>query len=255
MTADTQIERRKAEERRQKVRRMMFRRPACKAIRWDAIREDLEEIGEDAYEGQWMDGQSWEKLCEALDYDDETLYEFRVAFSDLAAQCEQMREDMDELAERERDVLYGAGDDDDDPPRLFDLFFPAIDTPGEIWGFDPEERDYYGFESVYDEDAARKHARDILTRLTKDQLIRTAGLCLEIARQYLSIVARHDALSSVLAILKGEQEARLKAIQHIEELYERAERETKGFEYTWNNKAISELDQALTGLPDRIWIE
>lgn len=245
----------KAEERRLKIRKIMLRRPACKALRWDRIRDDLTEIQEEVGEAQWMDGPEYEKLREAVDYDDEVLFEFRIAFSDLAAQCQQMYDDMDALRNMEREVFYGVEDDEhDDPPALFDMFFPAIDVPGEVWGFDVTEHDYFGFQSAWDEDAAREQARKRLARLTKDQLIKLAGLCMEIARQYLSLISRYDALSSVLAILRREEEARYKAIVRIEELYEEAARDTRDFSYDYGPKSRA-FDNALRELPDRIWVE
>ncbi len=250
------IENAKADERRQKIRRIMLRRPACKALRWEKIKEDLSEIMEEVGEAQWMDGAEYERLCEAVDYDDELLFEFRLAFSDLAGQCQQMYYDMDELRNREEELFYGEEDNDTiDPPALFDLFFPAIDTPGEVWGFDETEHDYYGFESAYDENAARQAARKRLMRLTKEQLIKLAGLCMEIARQYMSLISRYDALSSVLAILKREEEARFKTIVRLEQLYEEAYKETNGFKWSLDAKKAQAFDNALGELPDRIWIE
>lgn len=244
-----------AEARRLKIRKIMLRRPACKVLRWDRIRDDLIEIQEEVSEAQWMSGTEYGKLCEAVDYDDEILYEFRIAFSDLAGQCQQMCYDMDALREMEQEVFYGEEDDEyNDPPALFDLFFPAINTPGEIWGYDVTEHDYFGFQSAYDEDEAREQARKRLMRLTKEQLIKLAGLCMEIARQYLSLISRYDALSSVLAILKREEETRMKTIVRLEQLYEEASKETDGFKWDWGAKNRA-FDNALGELPDRIWIE
>ncbi len=152
-------------------------------------------------------------------------------------------------------LFYEESDSEyDDPPALFDLFFPAIDTPGEVWGYDITEHDYYGFQSAYDEDAAREQARKRLMRLTKEQLIKLSGLCMEIARQYLSLISRHDALSSVLAILKREEEVRMQTVVRLETLYEEAARDTDDFKYDWGAKSAA-FDLALSELPDRIWVE
>lgn len=244
-----------AEARRLKIRKIMLRRPACKALRWDGIRNDLSEIYEEISEAQWMDGPEYDKLCQAVDWDDEVLFEFRIAFSDLAGQCQQMYSDMDALRDMEKELFYEDADSEyDDPPALFDLFFPAINTPGEVWGYDITEHDYYGFQSAYDEDAAREQARKRLMRLTKEQLIKLSGLCMEIARQYLSLISRHDALSSVLAILKQEEEVRMQTVVRLETLYEEAARDTHDFRYDWGAKSAA-FDLALSELPDRIWVE
>ena len=131
-----------------------------------------------------------------------------------------------------------------------------IGTPGEVWGFDVTEHDYYGFDSHWDEDAAREKAKKRLSRLTKDQLISMAGLCLEIARQYMSIRARFDALTGAIDIVTGEGEARRKVAERIEALYEAANEETNGFRYLFLDKgSLRALDAALNELPERVWVE
>lgn len=234
---------------------MRYRRPACKTMNWHGIQRDLEEMREEIDEGHWMYGQ-YEALGEASmgTLDEETVYEMQIAFSDLAGELERMDNDMHELRRVEDDYFYDDDEEYDDPPMLFDCFFPAIDYNDRVWGYDVEEHDYYGLEPGL-EDYARKEARKRLKHLTKDKLIECAGRCMEIARQYMSLRARYDGLSTALAVLKEQFEASLEMVKHIEDLYEQAERETEGFRWEFGSKGLRALDNALDNLPDRLWIE
>lgn len=246
-----------AEVKREKARQLRLKRPACKELNWDSIRDKLIDIQEDVGEAQWSVG-NYEKLYEALGEDDEAVYEFQIAFSDLAGECDRMYQDMEELREREEEVFYGVEDEEwNDPPALFNLFFPAINYHDRVWGYDIEEHDYYGFESHYDEEWARDKARSRLKRLTKDQIISLSGLCLEIARQYMSLTSRYDALSTAISILKGESEALLRVVERIDTLYSSAEKETDGFrrESYYLCPSLEEFDKALEQLPERLWVE
>lgn len=252
MAVDDIVRRAAAEEKRDRARQLRMKRPACKSLCWGQIQSDLSDIREEVSEIQWMGGDDYEKLYNALD-GDEAIFEFQIAFSDLAGECEKMYEDLETLRDREAELL-GYDTEYDDPPALFDMFFPAINCDDDIFGYDIEEHDYYSFDSWGDDDYARKKARDKLKRLTKDQLLDLAGLCMEIARQYMSITSRYDALSTSIAILKGESEALLKVVTRIEALYDSAAEETENFKYDYG-KSLRELESALRELPERLWIE
>lgn len=242
------------EARIHKAKQMRYRRPACKTMHWQGILDDLDEIRDEIDEGRWMYGQ-YERLGEESGgtLDEETVYELQIAFSDLSAEIEQMDEDMRGLRQVEDDYFYDDNEEYDEPPVLFDCFFPAINYSDRIYGWDVEEHDYYGLDP-YAEDAARAEARKRLKHLTKDKLIEVAGRCMEIARQYMSLRARFDGLSTALAVLRGEFEARLEMVKHIEALYDAAERETDGFKWTFG-KDLHRLDGALSSVPDRMWVE
>lgn len=241
--------------RQEKIRKMRLRRPVCKTMCWDGILADLDEMRYDIDEGRWMYGP-YERMGESAvdELGEDTVYELQIAFSDLDTELQKMDEDMRNLRITENEFFYQDDDSEyDDPPVLFDCFFPAINYHDRMWGYDIEEHDYYGIE-YGDEDYARKQAKERLKRLTKDKLIDLAGQCMEIARQYMSLRGRYDGLSTALAILKGEFEAQLEMVQHIEALYDEAEKETHGFQHTIS-KALYSLDSALNNLPDRLWVE
>lgn len=244
-----------AEARAERAKKLRYKRPACLSLNWKGIREDLSEMSEDIGSAQWMDG-AYDILSDTFGDDEESMtFEFQVAFSGLAGELEQMYEDMDELQRWQAIYFYTEADDEyDDPPMLFDLFFPAIDYTDSLMGYDIVEHDYYGIEPGLD-DYTRRQAKERLKRLTKDQLIDMAGLCMEIARQYMSLRARYDGLNASINILKGRHEEMLSAVKGIERLYDAAERETSGFKYCYHSDSLRELDRQIAQMPDRLWVE
>ena len=113
--------------------------------------------------------------------------------------------------------------------------------------------DYIPLDS-WETQRAEEEAGKKLRRLTKDQILETAGVCLRIARQYLALQYRHDCLSAAFDIIKGRHEGLLQLVKYIDETYELAEKETDGFKYMFGD-AVHALDRALSGLPERLWTE
>ena len=243
--------------RAEKARQLRYRSPACVDLNWQRMRDDLQRMGDDIYEATWMDG-AYTLLDDAMDESGADLTEeFRVAFGALSGELTQMYEDMRQIEDYEREaLLYDKPDDEwDDPPRYFDMFFPAIGLDDMMMGFDVVEHDYFGIEPG-GERYARDRAREQLKRLTKDKLLDLAGMCMNVARQYLSLRARYDGLNASINILKGRHEETLQMVKGIEELYDIAERESEGFKYSFMaSKALDKLDGALRDLPDRFWVE
>ena len=235
------------EARAAQARQLRHKRPMAAAINWNQINEDLEEIANECADIQWMT-EDEETLIDLLDGDEEQAFEFRMAFSDLAAGCERFREELEEI--RRYDFISA---DDDDVAPLFDLFFPAIRTDGGLLGYDTYEEDYFRLDT-YEGMAAMDAAKAKLKRLTKDQLLDLCGLSLAIARNYMSLMYRHDCLKAGIDILKGQNESLLRVVKEIDEAWKRWEEETDGGKYEFL-RAGREFDQLLQQLPDRLWIE
>ena len=125
------------ETRRTKARNLRYRQAIVRDINLDKIWEVLCEIEEACNDVQYyfeVDGDG-ETLLNALDGNEDEAYEFRVMFSDLSAECEQMRQDLQE----------------EYIPEYFDTFFTAVNTDGTLLGWDP----YEGF-LLYTSDAAEE---------------------------------------------------------------------------------------------------
>ena len=243
-----------AEKRREKARNLRFKRPACKALNWGGIWNDLTDMQDAIGEVQWM-AEDEEVLINALDGDEDEAFEFRIAFSDLQGECARMQEQMEELQRVQEAAFYSpASCDEDEPPVMFDLFFPAIRCD-DLMGYDEYEGDYYDLD-VFEAEMGGREARKKVMRLTKEQLMDLAGLCMRIARQYLALRYRYDCLEAAIDILKAQNDGVLKVVRQIEDLYEAAHEATDGFNRDMMYKsAVMDFDRALAELPERLWIE
>ena len=106
-----------AEKRREKARALRFRKPVVRDLNLESIREQLTDIEEACAEVHWYceSEDGWDTLLNALDGDDDDAWEFKTAFAELESECEQMREDMDQV------IDWDATLEDH-----FDLFFAGI---------------------------------------------------------------------------------------------------------------------------------
>ena len=146
-------------------------------------------------------------------------------------------------------ICYGVGEH-------FDAFFVSLamkDRPPQyrMLGFDAVELDYFAFLNDYEEDIAETEAIKQLKRLTKDDLLRTAGECFRVVLAYLDIREKINALGSVIEIITDENKAILDAVKSIESQYEEAEK----INFRPYAKATEALDSTLRFLPDKIWVE
>ena len=152
------------ETKRFKSKQLRYKRPIVKNLNLYSITQDLWDIQEECENVRWYteseDGN--DSLINALAGDEDEAYEFKMAFADLCAECDRMREDIEE----------------EWVPECFDIFFVAAGA-GESWGgllgWDSYEQDYFGIscDSSFAEDEAKKK----LKQMTKEDLIEaSAGL-------------------------------------------------------------------------------
>lgn len=242
----------KAEAARKKAEAMRWRKPVHDELHWENIEYRVSELMDECANVRWM-AEDEELLLEALDGDDEAVYEFKIAFSDLASECERMSEELEELRRYQQAYDIGTDEDGEDAPALFDLFFAASDQGGNLYGYDEYVEDYMPIQH-FSQDYAREKAAERLKRLTKDQLIQCAGVCIDVARNFMALTNRYDHLSGALDILRGQNEGYLQMVKLLEEAYDRAEAESDGFKYKFQ-QAVSDFDRLLSELPERIWLE
>ena len=236
------------EARIRKAEAIRYQKPMAKELNWEHIADRIYEISGECEDIRWM-SEDEEQLVDFLDGDDEKAFEFRFAFGSLAADCEQMMEDMEEI--RRYDFM-GADISDDGAP-LFDLFFPAVGSSEDLYGFDQEIGDYFRLTS-YEMDAAMDVAKKKLKRLTKDQLLDLAGMALNVARNYTSIEYRYNSLRDCMDILKEKNSGTLRIVKGLEEAWQKWDRKTYGGKYRCFS-AEDELNRQLREIPDRLWIE
>ena len=222
-----------------KAKLLRYKKPIAKNLNLDYITQDLWCIQDACEEVRWYadseDGA--ETLVNALCGDDDEAYEFKMAFADLCAECEQMFNDLHE----------------EWVPDCFDIFFVSTgagETYGGLLGFDEWEQDYFGIDcsDSFAEDEAKKK----LKKMTKDDLIVASRQCFKVYSSYIGLRNRYDSLKAAIDILRDENTGIIQAVKKIEELYEEAQKEQG--KYAEYSKAWKEFARYTDALPQEAWI-
>lgn len=222
-------------EKQKKARNLRWKKPIAKDINIDRIRENLWEIQEACEDIRWYtdseDGE--DSLINALDGDDDEAYEFRVAFAELCAECEQMQTDLEE----------------EWIPECFNLLF-VVARSGDYLGWDSYAGDYFGINGIdsFVEDEAKKK----LKKLTKDELIEAVRQCFKIYQAYIGLQNRYDSLKAAIDILRDQNTGVLQTVKEIEKLYEQATEEQ--WCYAQHSKAWQKFERCTDALPQMAWI-
>lgn len=227
------------ETKRERAKQLRYKKPIVKDLNLWTIRQQLCEIQEECENVHWYVDTDEETLINALDGNEDEAYEFRMMFGDLCAECERMFEDLN------KEWI----------PDCFDRFFVAIgagEDLGGLMGYDSYEQDYFGLSGVdaYVED----ESKNILKRLTKDDLIAAARQCLKVYQSFIALRYRYDCLKAAIDILRDQNTGYLQMIKKIEEAYERAEKESLGFRFGFS-EAVRELDRISGNIPQEAWIQ
>lgn len=227
------------ETKRRKAQMLRYKKPIVRDLNLETITQDLWDIQEECEGIRWYtdseDGE--DSLINALNGDEDEAYEFKMAFADLCAECDRMREDLEE----------------EWVPECFDILFVAAgagDTGGGLLGWDSYEQDYFGLSCTdsFAEDEAKKRMK----QMTKDNLIAAVRQCLKIYHSYIGLRNRYDNLKAAIDILRDQNTGYLQAVKEIEKLYEEASNE-------WNRhndwgKGAREWRRYTDVLPPEAWI-
>lgn len=226
------------ETRRIKAMNLRYKKPIANGLNLYDIKNTLWDISEACGEVQYYVDCDDETLLNALDGDEDDAYEFKMMFSTLSAECEQMQYDLD----------------NEYIPEYFDLFFAAINNGGEMLGYDTYEHDYYGLSS-FESGLANEEASKKIKALTKDKMIETMQYCFGVYQAYIGLTYRYDCIKAAMDILRDENTGYLKMVKQIEELYEKSNEETDGFRFCWNGNALKKFDRLLENVPQEAWIQ
>lgn len=227
------------ETRRYKAMNLRYKKPIANGLNLDDIRNALWDISEACGDVQYYIDSDDETLLNALDGDEDDAFEFKMMFSELSAECDQMQYDL------ENEYV----------PEYFDLFFAAVNKGGEMLGYDTYEQDYYGLGS-FEIGLANEEAVKKIKALTKDQMIETMQRCFRIYQAYIGLTYRYDCIKAAMDILRDENTGYLKMIRQIEELYEKSDEETDGFRNCWRDSGtLKKLDRLLENMPQESWIQ
>lgn len=227
------------ETKREKARQLRYKKPIVKNLNLMNIQEELWDIQEECENVHWYFDTDEDTLINALDGNEDEAYEFRMMFGDLCAECERMREDLEE----------------EWVPDCFDKFFVAIGAGedfGGLLGFDSYEQDYFGLSCT--EAFAEDESKKALERMTKNDLIAAARQCFRVYQSFIALRHRYDCLKSAMDILRDQNTGYLQMVKQIEEVYEKAEKESFGFRYN-HCKEVIELDRILGNMPQEAWIQ
>ena len=224
------------EKKQQKAKALRYKRPIARDMNLDFIREKIWEMGDLISDVQWF-MEDEENLVHAMNGDEDDAYEFKMAFSDLAAELEQFEQDLN----------------NEYVPDCFDDLFPAAgQSYGGYLGFDEYDKDYYGL-SPYEYEYAEKEAQKRICRMTKSELLFAVGACLKVYTSYVALQYRYDCLEASLKIIQEKNLEGLKLVKAIEKQYLKAEEQTEHFRYEYGEE-IGKLDQMLSQLPQEYWI-
>lgn len=224
------------ETKKEKARQLRYRKPIAKNLNFDYISQDLWDIQDICEEVRWYtdteDGE--DSLLNALSGDEDEAYEFKMAFADLCAECERMREDLNE----------------EWVPECFDIFFVAMGQD-DVLGWDSYEGDYYGI-TAYESDLAENESKEKLKKMTKDELIDASKQCFRVYQAYIGLRNRYDSLKAAIDILKNQNTGYLQIVKEIERIYEAAQ-EHQG-DWAEYSKEWKEFERYTNALPQETWI-
>ena len=227
------------ETKRKKASQLRYKKPIVNNLNLESIREELWDIQGECENVQWYFDTDEDTLINALDGDEDEAYEFKMMFADLCAECDRMRDDLDE----------------EWIPDCFDRFFVAVGAGedfGGLLGYDTYEQDYFGLSCT--EAWAEDESKKVLKRMTKDELIAAARQCFRVYQSFMSLRHRYDCLKASMEILRDQNTGYLQMVKQIEDVYERAEKDSLGFRYLFG-KEVGELDRILENMPQEAWVQ
>ena len=217
----------------EKARNLRYKRGALASIGFETIIDELYEIEEACGEIHWFFEEDGDNLIAAMDGDEDEVYEFKMAFADLEAKCEQLRSIMDEE--------YGINEYYDD------CTLALIGDRYEVVGFDSVEEDYYSL-CRYEADLATTEAGKRIMRLTKSEMLSRIGQCMGLALAFLDLRQSYDYLKATMDILRDKNTSVLNVIKEINKLYENSQ------DY-FEKSANQEFQKLLDCLPEYIWLQ
>ena len=189
-----------------RTRDMRYKRPALASMGYDAMRTELWNIRDACVDIHFFTDQDDDTLLNALDGDEDEVWEFKMAFSELEAKADRLEQIIADY--------YGWGDDSFE--RTYnDCTVALIGDRYKILGYDGVEEDYFALTS-YDERLAQTEAGKRLMRRTKAEMLSTIGQCMGILLAFLDLRQQYDYLKATFDILRDDNTSLLQTIKEIE---------------------------------------
>ena len=237
---------------------------------------EIEKIQSELYEMRYFVEHGDETFMNAMDGDDEEEWEFRMAFSELEGEAEDIREMFQSWDKKTFVLLMSQKElkelDDENPDyttcRLYDDCTVALIGQGYnfgVNGFDVYEMDAFGLSNSEAKWAA-EDAEKRLLRLTKEKLVDTVGQAVSIMLKFYEFLLRYQLMTQTFEQIRGANLSILKLMKDINAEYEIiadeiAENRRIGF---WNPRmmyskkgkmAERRFDDLIKNLPDHCWVE
>ena len=204
-------------------RQLRYKRPALADLGYEAMQNTLSEIQDECADVAWTI-QDDDAILNALDDNEEAVWDFRFAFSELVADCERLSE-----------LFYEFDSEDFD-----DCSVALIGNCFNLVGYDGYEEDYFSLCS-WDSELAYSEAGRRVLRRTKQEMLQEIGHTLGVILAFQNVQYKYLYLKSTFDLLKDNDTSILEVIKDIEKAYEAQD---------WKH-----LDSMTLNLPDRIWIE
>lgn len=229
------------DERIWKAKQLRYKKSMLEGLNYEYIYEKIIEIDFECSDIQYLINDD-NALLDAMDGDDEQVYEFRMMFADLSAEVQNLQDIIGEYTP-------GFGLEE-----MFDNFFVGImcggRSPFQILGFDGYQEDYFRL-IAWDADMAENEAFKRLMRLKKEDIIKQAGRCFGLAVSFFNVVTKFDYLKASFDILRNENTTYLKIIKEIDEAYAAAEAR----DFSPYSDVGQRFNKLVGSLPDKVWIE
>ena len=207
---------------------------------FEFLRVELDDIRDACDTIHWWTDQDDETLLNALDGDDEDVWEFKLAFSHLEAKADELFETIHELCRYEDD--FGQVYDD--------CTVALIGNRYQTIGYDGFEEDYYSL-TGYELGLAQTESGKRLMRRTKAEIISIIGQCFGILIAFLDLRQQYDYLKATFDILRDENTSMLQQVREIDAAY----KALVTADLSARSEAEKKFDRLLSALPDRVWME
>lgn len=207
---------------------------------FEFLRVELDDIRDACDTIHWWTDQDDETLLNALDGDDEDVWEFKLAFSHLEAKADELFEMIHELCRYEDD--FGQVYDD--------CTVALIGNRYQTIGYDSFEEDYYAL-TGYEPGLAQTESGKRLMRRTKAEIISIIGQCFGILIAFLDLRQQYDYLKATFDILRDENTSMLQQVREIDAAY----KALVTADWSARSEAEKKFDRLLSALPDRVWVE
>lgn len=189
----------------ERARSLRYKRPALESLGFSHIQGELGTIDCECDDIRYFIESDEETLLAALDGDEEEEFEFKIAFADLGAKCEQLQNAISEF--------YCGWHSSEKIDREFDdCIVSLIGNRYTLIGYDSAEEDYYSLVG-YESELAYTEAGKRLMRHTKAEMLSKIGQSLGILIAYLDVRQQYDYLKATFDILRDKNTSVLKQIK------------------------------------------